>query len=206
MPSPKSSSCSSSSGPSSMESQPHLYNKTLVVIEKSNSDLEHTLQSRVYNGCGGNATTTPNNCSQPPPRIDTIHNNRNLTQEVIYEVESLLGDDEERCRGGHEKDVCTEEETIFVPSKLSSASSSFSKPLSSPPLQTSASSASVEYPSVTDLSMKDISNQSFKSLTAQKLMAGLSFNSIDTLLEVNAAAEVRNRINESTETIDFGVI
>ena len=46
----------------------------------------------------------------------------------------------------------------------------------------------------------------FKSLTAQKLMAGLSFNSIDTLLEVNAAAEARTKLNESTETIDFGVI
>ena len=33
------------------------------------------------------------------------------------------------------------------------------------------------------------SNLEFKSLTAQKLMAGLSFNSVDTLLEVNAAAE-----------------
>jgi hypothetical protein len=47
---------------------------------------------------------------------------------------------------------------------------------------------------------------SFKSLTAQKLMSGLSFNSIDTLLEVNAAAEARSKHNESTETIDFGVI
>ena len=37
-------------------------------------------------------------------------------------------------------------------------------------------------------------------------MAGLSFNSIDTLLEVNAAAEARNKLNESTETVDFGVI
>ncbi len=60
----------------------------------------------------------------------------------------------------------------------------------------------------------------FKSLTAQKLMAGLSFNSIDTLLEVNAAAEEsttttagaaaqnnNNHImNQSTETVDFGVI
>jgi len=37
-------------------------------------------------------------------------------------------------------------------------------------------------------------------------MSGLSFNSIDTLLEVNAAAEARSKHNESTETIDFGVI
>ncbi len=69
-------------------------------------------------------------------------------------------------------------------------------------------------------------NLEFKSLTAQKLMAGLSFNSIDTLLEVNAAAEARSRgggnpsnavvgnggpvsnviMNQSTETVDFGVI
>ena len=37
-------------------------------------------------------------------------------------------------------------------------------------------------------------------------MAGLSFNSIDTLLEVNAAAEARSKLNESTETVDFGII
>ena len=69
-------------------------------------------------------------------------------------------------------------------------------------------------------------NLEFKSLTAQKLMAGLSFNSIDTLLEVNAAAEARSGgggnpsnavvgnggpvsnviMNQSTETVDFGVI
>ena len=60
------------------------------------------------------------------------------------------------------------------------------------------------YPSLSDLSIADLS--SFKSLTAQNLMAGLSFNSIDTLLEVNAAAEARSKLNESTETVDFGII
>ena len=69
------------------------------------------------------------------------------------------------------------------------------------------------------LSDVDLSSSGFKSLTAQKLMAGLSFNSIDTLLEVNAAAEGRAAtgggdvaaaanviMNQSTETVDFGVI
>ena len=32
--------------------------------------------------------------------------------------------------------------------------------------------------------------------TAQKLMAGLISNSMDTLLEVNAAAEARSKLNE----------
>ena len=66
------------------------------------------------------------------------------------------------------------------------------------------SSVAPSYPSLSDLSIADLS--SFKSLTAQKLMAGLSFNSIDTLLEVNAAAEARSKLNESTETVDFGII
>ncbi len=78
------------------------------------------------------------------------------------------------------------------------------------------------FPSVTDLAgLSDEllrgPNLEFKSLTAQKLMAGLSFNSIDTLLEVNAAADARGSggpannnnsaiMNQSTETVDFGVI
>ena len=62
------------------------------------------------------------------------------------------------------------------------------------------------FPSISDLTMADISANNFKSLTAQKLMAGLSFNSIDTLIEVNAVAEARKNLNESTETVDFGVI
>ena len=68
------------------------------------------------------------------------------------------------------------------------------------------------FPSLSDLStVNHDADVNFKSLTAQKLMAGLSFNSIDTLLEVNAAAEARTKLNESTETIpthsvDFGVI
>ena len=69
---------------------------------------------------------------------------------------------------------------------------------------TEGSSVAPSYPSLSDLSIADLS--SFKSLTAQKLMAGLSFNSIDTLLEVNAAAEARSKLNESTETVDFGII
>ena len=70
----------------------------------------------------------------------------------------------------------------------------------------------VTIPSFSDLStVNHDADVNFKSLTAQKLMAGLSFNSIDTLLEVNAAAEARTKLNESTETIpthsvDFGVI
>merc|ERR1711902_453947 len=68
----------------------------------------------------------------------------------------------------------------------------------------SSPSAAPSYPSLSDLSVvNDVNCANFKSLTAQKLMAGLSFNSIDTLLEVNAAAEARNKLNESTETVDF---
>ena len=64
-----------------------------------------------------------------------------------------------------------------------------------------------DHPSLADMgSIADLSGK-FQSLTARKLMAGLSISSIDTLLEVNTAHENKLSIlNESTETIDFGVI
>jgi len=86
----------------------------------------------------------------------------------------------------------------------------------------SSSSPPPSFPSIADLSSSAVDeHMDFKSLTAQKLMAGLSFNSVDTLLEVNAAAEgvpvqsplANNKsparhvaMDQSTETIDFGVI
>lgn len=164
---------SSGSGPSSMDSQilqsprsiprqSPLFNESLVLIERSNQDLESSLSPKTSRH------------SITKPRVDTIHNNRNLAQEVIYEVE-----------------------TVQEPSPPKTSTHS-----------REASSSSVvpsNYPSLSDLSLADVGTN-FKSLTAQKLMAGLSFNSIDTLLEVNAVAEARKTLNESTETIDFGVI
>ena len=69
--------------------------------------------------------------------------------------------------------------------------------------------ASPDHPSLADLgSIADLSAK-FQSLTARKLMAGLSISSIDTLLEVNSDERNNGKLsilNESTETIDFGVI
>ena len=143
------------SGPSSIESQKNnVYDETLVVIEKSNKELEQKLTSRNHR------------------MVDTIHNNKNsLVQEVIYEVEVPMVENQ-----AVQPKPQSKEETSIAPS----------------------------YPSISDLTLTDIS--CFKSLTAQKMMAGLSFNSIDTLLEVNAAAEARSKLNESTETVDFGII
>ena len=66
-----------------------------------------------------------------------------------------------------------------------------------------------DHPSLADLgSIADLSAK-FQSLTARKLMAGLSISSIDTLLEVNSDERNNGKLsilNESTETIDFGVI
>lgn len=66
-----------------------------------------------------------------------------------------------------------------------------------------------DHPSLSDLgSITDLSTK-FQSLTARKMMAGLSTGSIDTLVEINAAHEKHENIdshNESTETIDFGII
>ena len=116
--------------------------------------------------------------------VDTIHNR--LSQEVIYEVPDSASES-----GGVE------------PPSVTAAASSVKNNDEDP---SSASSDVQTFPSISDLTMADISANNFKSLTAQKLMAGLSFNSIDTLIEVNAVAEARKNLNESTETVDFGVI
>merc|ERR1719319_2242839 len=144
---------SSLSGPSSLDSV--LYDDSLASIEKSNQELEQRLGGR------------------PAPRVDTIHNNRLLEQEVIYEEST---------------------------SDLSRSSSvSTLKP----------DWGTADPPSLADLgSIADLSSK-FQSLTARKLMAGLSISSIDTLLEVNSDERNNGKLsilNESTETIDFGVI
>ena len=156
---------SSLSGPSSIDSV--LYDDTLVVIEKSNHELEQRLgRLDKTQPSSVNRTQISNN------RVDTIHNNRHLDQEIIYE------------------------ENMSDMSRSSSASTL--KPDSTP-----------DHPSLSDLgSIADLSAK-FQSLTARKLMAGLSISSIDTLLEVNAAHDSNQKLsilNESTETIDFGVI
>ena len=117
--------------------------------------------------------------------VDTIHNR--LSQEVIYEVPDSASES-----GGVEPSVTT----------VANIKNNDEDPSST----TSTSSDVQTFPSISDLTMADISTNNFKSLTAQKLMAGLSFNSIDTLIEVNAVAEARKNLNESTETVDFGVI
>ena len=163
-----------SSGPSSMESATTkpLFDDTLVVIERSNSELEKKL-SNAGDLVHSERAVVHRILAQGPPHnaartVDTIHNNRNLLshEEIIYEVGS-------------------------------------SEPSTEKPTQKEIAPS---YPSISDLSIVNEVGTNFKSLTAQKLMAGLSFNSIDTLLEVNAAAEARTKLNESTETIDFGVI
>jgi hypothetical protein len=146
-----------------------------------------------HNG-GGNNNSVAFRTQLSRHRIDTIHNNRHLDQEVIYEDNSSLA------------------------SSSRSSSQSTLKP--------DGSIAPPDHPSLSDLgSILDLSAK-FQSLTARKLIAGLSISSIDTLLEVNTAAAAaavvadnknnNNNINgngrrnqlldESTETIDFGVI
>merc|ERR1712123_375056 len=69
---------SSLSGPSSIDSV--LYDDTLVVIEKSNHELEQRLgRGDKHQPNSVNRTQISNN------RVDTIHNNRHLDQEIIYE-------------------------------------------------------------------------------------------------------------------------
>jgi hypothetical protein len=117
--------------------------------------------------------------------VDTIHNNNGAGYaDVIYEEFSTHSDEVER-----------------IKSKISARPLSECFSASQDNLDVKSSPQS--FPSISDLTS---ATSTFKSLTAQKLMSGLSFNSIDTLLEVNAAAEARSKHNESTETIDFGVI
>ena len=208
-----SSTSGSGSGPSSIDSQqngtrPELFSNTLEVIEKSNSELEKTLQNN-------SPLAKPKNQPLPPSlvrlnpeltgnghrhrMVDTIHNNKNsLAQEVIYEVEATeftsspsQSKRENPAENANENNLTrSASQTVLVKQGESEKNSSVGP----------------SFPSISDLSIADIGVSNFKSLTAQKLMAGLSFNSIDTLLEVNAAAEARIKLNESTETVDFGVI
>ena len=167
---------SSISGPSSIESSQALYDDTLVVIEKSNQELEQRLGRAPL--AGAKRTTISNN------RVDTIHNNRLLDQEIIFEESSDM-------------------------SRSSSVSTlkpdnHHHEPHHHHPHRDSLP----DHPSLADMgSIADLSGK-FQSLTARKLMAGLSISSIDTLLEVNAAHDPHKLsiLNESTETIDFGVI
>ena len=219
------SSTSGSSGPSSLDSQASqlrirnsnlsatpekltlkkdassaLYDDSLVVIERSNHELEQKLQNGKTSSSPSKVVNTLHNrlLHQPPHHVrlnravDTIHNR--LSQEVIYEVPDSAQEQEEMAAAAamvtkvaaNAKTIKEEEEPVSSASDMPSSA----------------------FPSISDLTIADIggpANQ-FKSLTAQKLMAGLSFNSIDTLIEVNAAAEARKNLNESTETVDFGVI
>ena len=176
----------SSSGPSSIESQKNnVYDETLLVIEKSNKELEKKLSN-----------TDMVNKMQPPlirPRIiDTIHNGKNsLAQEIIYEVEP---------NGSNNGPENAENNALPRSNSQTQLKNNNNEGTEV------SSSIAASYPSLSDLSIAEITCGSFKSITAQKLMAGLSFNSIDTLLEVNAAAEARSKLNESTETVDFGII
>ena len=167
---------SSVSGPSSMESSPALYDDTLAGIERSNQELEQRL--------GTQRQLEKSHKRNVQPRVDTIHNIQHHPPEIIFEEGSDMG------------------------SRSSSVSTL--KPDYTPhgPLRVGGPDDLLpDHPSLADMgSIADLSGK-FQSLTARKLMAGLSISSIDTLLEVNTAHENKLSIlNESTETIDFGVI
>ena len=171
---------SSVSGPSSIDSS--LYDDTLAVIEKSNQELEQRLSSR--------AVQDKSSKRPSKSRIDTIHNHRQMDQEIIFEEDSDLS---------RTSSVSTLKMEPFSP--MSPQGRPGQHPDHHPGLHP-------DHPSLADMgSIADLSGK-FQSLTARKLMAGLSISSIDTLLEVNAANDGNKLsiLNESTETIDFGVI
>ena len=161
-----------------------------MVIERSNTELELKLNSEGDLNRSERAVVHRILAQGPRTTVDTIHNHHHsLNQEIIYEANEPppMSEVKPRSKG-----------------KLHSQMQGLEEAGCSQP------SVAPSYPSISDLSANH-DDVNFKSLTAQKLMAGLSFNSIDTLLEVNAAAEARTKLNESTETIpthsvDFGVI
>ena len=111
--------------------------------------------------------------------------------------------DERHVKAISYKDIVdANDETAVNQDQLSNYSSSSS-------LSTVKPSSIGEHPSLSDLgSITDLSGK-FQSLTARKMLAGLSTGSIDTLVEINAAHEKHESVgshNESTETIDFGII
>ena len=213
------------SGPSSLDSV--LYDDTLIVIEKSNKELELRLDGSSNNRQNGASPINVNGGNNSRlqlsrHRVDTIHNNRHLEQEVIYEDDdngnSLFNG---KTSNGHS----------YSPrhtGSLTDISRSSSQSTLKPDYQPSGL-VPPDHPSLSDLgSIADLSAK-FQSLTARKLMAGLSISSIDTLLEVNIDAESKidggnnvnnghsnfggsgmrdklEKLDESTETIDFGVI
>jgi len=173
-----------------------LFDDDLLVIERSNRELELRLSStKLQSESSPNGKSNKNKAirftlpsnhkhHRSAVVVDTIHNNNGIG-DIIYEE---MDDD-----------------------KISKLSR---RPLSdcfstNDDASSSKNSIPQSFPSISDIpSIAELNgNPQFKSLTAQKLMSGLSFNSVDTLLEVNAAAEARCiKLNESTETIDFGVI
>ena len=119
---------------------------------------------------------------QPRVVVDTIHNMQHHPPEIIFEEGSDMGSRSSSVstlKPDHHRVGGHEDHGHLLP----------------------------DHPSLADMgSIADLSAK-FQSLTARKLMAGLSISSIDTLLEVNTAHENKLSIlNESTETIDFGVI
>ena len=176
---------SSVSGPSSIESAGQLagaglYDDTLAVIERSNQELEQRL-----GGARHHAADKPE--KRTFRAVDTIHNNRHVMDpEVIFEESSAASD-----------------------LSRSSSVSTLKPDYPQLPPGPGPGAALPDHPSLADMgSIADLSGK-FQSLTARKLMAGLSISSIDTLLEVNTAHDNHHKLsilNESTETIDFGVI
>lgn len=92
------------------------------------------------------------------------------------------------------------------PSELSSAGQIFNSDfmklngsLSTQDIKKDANSELGTFPSLSDLSLH------FTSIAAQNILKGVSINSIDTLVEVNMAAEKQNNCDVTVHT-DFGVV
>ena len=168
---------SSVSGPSSMESSPALYDDTLAGIARSNQELEQRLGTQ-------RQLEKSHKRSVQPRVVDTIHNIQHHPPEIIFEEGSDMGS-----RSSSVSTLKPDHHQLRVGGHEDHGH------------------LLPDHPSLADMgSIADLSGK-FQSLTARKLMAGLSISSIDTLLEVNTAHENKLSIlNESTETIDFGVI
>jgi len=140
-----------------------------------------------------------------PSSIESVLDSNVASDSSDMRIERTNNDrvDERHVKAISYKDIVdANDETAVNQDQLSNYSSSSS-------LSTVKPSSIGEHPSLSDLgSITDLSGK-FQSLTARKMLAGLSTGSIDTLVEINAAHEKHESVgshNESTETIDFGII
>lgn len=196
-----------------------LEEKSLESISKDNKRVEkcnvlHDLDSckkvqSTKNLYGFSSETELNNTKNT-----LLSQNANVSLDKINNLKNnnLLNDDDKN-KYHHHRDTINSEPASpvigefrnnkFVGNDLSGKNSNheirLEKELDSLSLEDSKIRRFADFPSLSDLSLR------FTSLAAQNILKGVSFNSVDTLVEVNMAAEKKRNCDLSIST-DLGVV